>query len=99
MLSRHAGDDLASVPGLIELPVSVDWSYARRDGRRLNFTELGVLAAQRAMFAAPVGINLHHAVMDRDELELLDDLCSVLAGHGAARCLPLLAIATGSGDR
>jgi hypothetical protein len=98
VLSRHVGDDLASVPGLIEVPVSVDWSYARRDGRRLSFTELGVLAAQRAALAEPVGINLHHAVMDRGELELLDDLCSVLAGHGAARCLPLLAIATGGGD-
>ena len=99
VLSRHAGDAPASVPGLIELPVSVDWSYARRDRRRLSFTELGVLAAQRATLAQPVGINLHHAVMDRRELELLDDLCSVLAGHRAARCLPLLAIATGSGDR
>ena len=98
VLSRHAGDAPLSVGGLIELPVSVDWSYARRDGRRLSFTELGALAAQRTMLAEPVGINLHHAVMDRGELELLDDLCSVLAGHGAARCRPLFAIATGAGQ-
>ena len=94
VLSRHVGDAPATVPGLIELPVSVDWSYARANGRRLSFTELGALAAERIALAEPVGINLHHAVMDRGELELLDDLCSVLAGHGAARCRPLLAIAT-----
>ncbi|HET7048934.1 MAG TPA: hypothetical protein VFI54_11770 [Solirubrobacteraceae bacterium] len=99
VLSRHADDARASVGGLIELPVSVDWSYARRDGRRLSFTELGALAGERAALGQPVGINLHHAVMDRGELELLDDLCAVLAGHGAARCRPLFAIATGAGER
>jgi hypothetical protein len=99
VLSRHAGDAPASVPGLIELPVSVDWSFARRDGRRLSFCELGALAAERAAMAAPVGINLHHAVMERGELELLDDLCSVLGGHVAAHCRPLLAIATDAGER
>lgn len=78
VLSRHVSEPGLAVPGLAEMPVSVDWSYAKRDGRRLG---------------DPVGVNLHHAVMDDEELGLLDELCGLLAAHDAVRCRPLLALA------
>ncbi len=93
VLSRHVSEPEFELDGLSELPVSVDWSYAKLGGRRLTPVELGELAAQRTRLGAPVGVNLHHAVMDRDELALLDELCGLLAGHPAARCRPLQALA------
>jgi hypothetical protein len=93
VLSRHVSEPEFELPGLKEIPVSVDWSYAKRDGRRLTPVELGGLAAERASLGTPVGVNLHHAVMDRDELALLDELCGLLAGHPAARCRPLQSLA------
>jgi hypothetical protein len=98
VLSRHVGESPASVPGLADVPVSVDWSYAKREGRRLTRAQLGELAAERVQLGGPVGVNLHHAVMDGAELEQLDELCGVLSEHPAARCRPLLAIAAEGGD-
>jgi predicted deacetylase len=93
VLSRHVSEPTLDVPELVEVPVSVDWSYAKRDGRRLTFAELGELAAERVRLGSAVGVNLHHAVMDDEELRLLDELCGLLAAHDAARCRPLLALA------
>jgi hypothetical protein len=93
VLSRHVSEPALAVPGLAEVPASVDWSYAKRDGRRLNFDELGELAAERVRLGEPVGVNLHHEVMDDEELGLLDELCGLLAAHDAVRCRPLLALA------
>jgi hypothetical protein len=93
VLSRHVSEPTLDVRDLAELPVSVDWSYAKRHGRRLTFDELGELAAERVRLGGVVGVNLHHAVMDDDELGLLDELCHLLAAHDAARCRPLLALA------
>ena len=90
VLSRHVSEPVLDVPGLAAVPVSVDWSYAKRQGRRLTFDELGELAAERVRLGGAVGVNLHHAVMDDEELGLLDELCRLLATHDAARCRPLL---------
>jgi peptidoglycan/xylan/chitin deacetylase (PgdA/CDA1 family) len=93
VLSRQVSEPRTDVVGLAEVPVAVDWSYAKRDGRRLSWPALGELAAERAALGGPVGVNLHHAVMDPTEFELLDELCRLLARHPAARCRPLLALA------
>ncbi len=93
VLSRHDSDPPLAVEGLVEIPVSVDWTFAKRDGARLTFGELGALAAAGARRGGPVGINLHHAAMDPDELGLFDRLCELVAGHRSARPLPLLALA------
>ena len=90
VLSRHVSEPSLEVPDLAAVPVSVDWSYAKRDGRRLTFDELGELAGERVRLGGAVGVNLHHAVMDDEELGLLDELCRLLATHDAARCRPLL---------
>jgi hypothetical protein len=93
VLSQHVSEPQVGVPGLAEVPVSVDWSYARRDGQRLTPAALGRLAAQRATLGGPVGLNLHHAVMDQAEFARLDELCGLLAQHPAARCRSLLSLA------
>jgi predicted deacetylase len=93
VLSRHVSEPPLAVPGLTEVPVSVDWSYAKRDGRRLTPIELAELAAERVRRGGAVGINLHHAVMDAAELRRLRELCELLARHPAAQCRPLAELA------
>jgi len=92
VLSRHASETPLDITGLDEIPVAVDWSYAKRAGVRLSFSELGELAAAEVRRGGPVGVNLHHAVMDRRELSRFDELCGLLATHPMARPLPLLAL-------
>jgi hypothetical protein len=92
VLSRHVSEAPLKA-GPLELAVSVDWSYAKRDRRRLTSSELGELAADRVRAGGPVGVNLHHAVMDGAELARLHELCGLIAQHPAARCRPMLAIA------
>jgi hypothetical protein len=93
VLSRHTSEQALGLSGLAEVPVSVDWTFAKRDGRRLTWLELGSLAGERVRSGAPVGVNLHHAVMDSHELDLLGELCDLLVDHPAVRCQPLIAIA------
>jgi hypothetical protein len=93
VLSRHVSEPQFGIGGLAEVPVSVDWSYAKREDRRVTAVELGELAAERARLGNPVGVNLHHAVMDADELALLEELCGLLVGHSAVRCRPLQSLA------
>jgi hypothetical protein len=97
VLSRHDSEPALNVAGLVEVPVAVDWTFAKRDGARLDWDGLGALAAAAARGGGPVGVNLHHAAMDGGELEIFDQLCALVAGHRSARPRPLLAVAGGDG--
>jgi hypothetical protein len=94
VLSRHSSEAPLGVRGLAEIPVAVDWSHAKRAGVRLSLSELGELAAAEVRRGGPVGVNLHHAVMDRRELYRFDDLCALLATHPMAHPRSLLAVET-----
>ncbi len=86
VLSREARAEPLGVPGLLELPVSVDYV-------RLSPEELGTRIAAAIGDGAPVGLMFHHAVMDGADLRRAADLLSLLAGHGRAatgRMLDLL---------
>lgn len=74
------------LPGspLPELPVTVDW-FARRRGVRVDRPGRGALLADAARDDRPVGVMLHHAVMTDDDLDDLDDLLRLVAGHPAVR--------------
>jgi hypothetical protein len=74
-LSRSASAEPAGVPGLRELPVSVDWSRDRR----------GVRLARAIGSGEPVGVMFHHAVMDAEERRGAGELLSLVAEHGRAR--------------
>jgi hypothetical protein len=87
VLSRDATAKPLGVAGLYELPVTVDW-FARRKGVRLSLDEVGAQLARAASVssAAPVGVMLHHALMDEGEMRRADELLGLLAGHPNARC-------------
>lgn len=84
VLSREARAAPLGVPGLRELPVSVDW-FAHRHGERLSRAELGTRIGEAIGSGAPVGVMFHHAVMDARELDRAAGLLAVMAGHERAR--------------
>jgi hypothetical protein len=81
VLSRDLTAGVLEVPGLAECPISVDW-FARAHGRRLTRMEWAERAA-RHLREAPdvVGLMLHHAVTDEEELRALDELLGVVGRH------------------
>ena len=92
ILSREWQATPLGVPGLIELPVSIDW-FARRKGTPLTRFELGLALAGAAASSRPLGIMFHHAVMDEAELAAAAELLDLLAEHPRAHPRPLLELA------
>jgi hypothetical protein len=83
-LSRDRGADELDTLGLCELPISVD--ACGRAGARPGLAELASRIARATSGPAPVGIMLHHAVMDEPSLSAVDALLALLANHRNARC-------------
>ena len=88
-LSREARAAPLGVPGLRELPVSVDW-FAHRHGVRLSPSELGGRIADAIAAGPPVGVMFHHAIMDAAELGRASELLGLLAGHERASPAPMM---------
>lgn len=90
-LSRDQG--AAPQQALPELPVQLDWTRVRRDGGPTAVVQAlsAGLAAQPAP-NPPLGLMLHHAVMDAAERQLLGRALHLLAAHPAVRCLPMRAL-------
>lgn len=82
-LSREARATPLGVPGLLELPVSVDW-LKRRNGRRVSIEQVGAMLADAVRGGGPVGVMLHHAAMDARDLTNVDRLLQLVARHAAA---------------
>ena len=82
-LSREARAEPLGVPGLRELPVSVDW-FAHRHGTRLSPDELGAGVATAIGGDSPVGLMFHHEIMDAADMKRAGDLLTLLAGHERA---------------
>ncbi|MEA2320062.1 MAG: hypothetical protein QOD44_4251 [Solirubrobacteraceae bacterium] len=83
-LSREAKAAPLQVPGLCELPVSVDW-FAHDHGTRLAPSALGERIARAIGVGRPVGVMFHHAVMDGAEMRRAAELLGLLAGHDRVR--------------
>src|SRR2546423_4492325 len=92
VLSREASYEPFGVDGLAEVPVHVDW-FAKRRGVRLGREAIGELLAHRTERGGPVGVMLHHAVMDDGELDAAGDLLALLAGHASCRFASILEMA------
>jgi hypothetical protein len=93
VLSRDAAAPAANVPGLTELPIHVDW-FARRKGERLSRAAVAErMAADITRGATPLGVMLHHAVMDERERASAGALLDLLADHPMVRPSPMLALA------
>jgi hypothetical protein len=86
ILSRAASAAPLAAPGLRELPVSVDMQK-RRNGARLPVEQIAAIAAAAVRREGPVGVMLHHAEMDRPELEATAQLLKALAEHDRTRCV------------
>lgn len=92
VLSRESRAPALGVDGVDELPVHVDW-FGRRKGVRLTREELGGRLAAEARAGGPVGVMLHHAVMDGDERRGVDELLGVLTrGARLARMTELVGV-------
>jgi hypothetical protein len=94
VLSRDATAAPLGLEGLCELPVTVDW-FASRKGVRLSLDELGAQLANAVRTPGPVGLMLHHALMDADELARTGELLALLAAHHNSRCSLMKSFVTG----
>jgi peptidoglycan/xylan/chitin deacetylase (PgdA/CDA1 family) len=93
VLSREARAAPLGVPGLRELPVSVDW-FAHRHGERLSLEDLGARIADAIGSGGTVGVMFHHAVMDREEMRRGGELLGAIAGHEGALPVSMLEAAS-----
>jgi hypothetical protein len=83
-LSRDRGAEALDTHGLAEVPVSIDW--CGRPPARPTLPDLAERGARAARRGAPVGIMIHHAVMDDESRAELGALLALLARHPHARC-------------
>lgn len=89
-LSRESRAAPLRVPGLVEVPVRLDW-FAHRKRIRLTLEELGQgLASEIRSGPQPVGVMFHHALMDEAELADAGLVLELLAGHPSARVRPMI---------
>jgi hypothetical protein len=92
-LSRDRTAVALGVPGLAELPVQVDW-FAKRKGERLGRAAVGEQLGARAAEPAPLGVMLHHAEMEDEDMAATAELLDMVRTHGGARCLSMAAVLT-----
>jgi hypothetical protein len=83
VLSRDVTAPRLDRPDLVEVAVSVDW-FGKRKGIPLTRGELAAQIAEQVGTADPVGVMLHHAVTDDDELARVDELLDLVAAHPGA---------------
>lgn len=86
VLSRDVTATPFTLVDLVELPVSIDW-FAKRKKMPLTHSEMGELLATAAAGPTPVGVMLHHAIMNEEERERLAKLLELLSSHSQARCV------------
>jgi hypothetical protein len=92
VLSREARSPGFEIPGLIEMPIHIDW-FAHRKRVRLSRPEFGEMLASAMEVPGPVGIMFHHAVMDYQERKAARDLLALIADHDRARTHSMLTLA------
>jgi len=91
VLSRDLSAGNLDVAGLAEVPIAVDWS-GRRKGVPLTRAERADAIARRVAAGQPVGVMLHHAVLDTGSRRDVRALLDLVASHPAARPTTILDI-------
>ncbi len=84
VLSRDNTAVPLSLPGLVEVPVTLDW-FGHRKGVRWTPAELAARLADQVRGRDPVGVMLHHAVTDDEELARVDEVLALVGGHARVR--------------
>jgi hypothetical protein len=95
-LSRDAGAEELPLCGLVELPVTVDWS-PRKAMASPPWPQLGERLADSVTGCGRIGVMLHHEVMSHDHLRALGSLLSFVGSHPGVRCRLMTEILVGSG--
>jgi predicted deacetylase len=95
VLSRDLTAEPIASSGLVEVPVTIDW-FGHRKGVRWTPVELAGRIAGDIAAGGPVGIMLHHAVTDDDDLAAIVDLLRLVAAHDLADPTTILTVAAGS---
>lgn len=85
ILSRDITAQQLDTADLMELPVSIDW-FGQRKQVRLTPHELGDALGTAVGSRSPVGVMLHHALVNDDEREMIGELLKLLSSHPHARC-------------
>ena len=92
-LSRDTSASRLNVAGLRELPVRVDW-FAKAKGQRLAPDAWAAMAARELTAAdGPVGVMLHHAQMDSDEMNACNAFVRTVARHPKVRVVAMRELA------
>ncbi len=95
VLSRDVTAPAIDATPLRELRVSVDWLTGRK-GVRVGVEEQARALAAQLAAPEPVGVMLHHAVMNAEAMHAIADLLDVLAAHPAVRWSTMGAMASAS---
>lgn len=85
-LSRDVTATQIDTGGLCEIAIAIDW-FKQREGVRLTPDETGDSISAAARAGTPVGVMLHHAIMDQDERHRLGELLQLLSSHSQALCV------------
>jgi hypothetical protein len=94
VLSRDVSAGCLAVPGLAEVPVAVDWS-ARSKGVPLTPADRAVAIAGCVAAGGPVGVMLHHAVLDSRGRREVRALLELVAAAPKARPTTIVELAAG----
>ncbi len=81
VLSRDVTASPLNLPGLFEIPVTIDW-LKKNNGRRLPLSSIGRQLADCVLFDKSFGIMLHHAVMDIGDFAAIGELLRTMASRG-----------------
>jgi hypothetical protein len=92
VLSREARAPALEIPGLVELPVRIDW-LAHRKRVRLSRGEFGGMVGQAIKTSRVVGVMFHHAAMDRNERVAATELLTLFSNHDGAVTHQMLELA------
>jgi peptidoglycan/xylan/chitin deacetylase (PgdA/CDA1 family) len=85
LLSRDITATRFNAPKLMELPVSIDW-FGHRKNVRLTPNEIGESLSRAVSSQAPVGVMLHHALIDDEERRRISKLLELLSSHSRVNC-------------
>ncbi|HET7350976.1 MAG TPA: hypothetical protein VFJ28_08555 [Marmoricola sp.] len=92
VLSRNTTAPRLDQPGLVEVPITIDW-FGHRRGVRWTPDELAERIAEQVRGGEPIGVMLHHAVTNVDELGRVDDLLALCATHSGVHVSSIIEVA------